>query len=251
MNVFVKRKQETTYAAIYMLIMAAAMFTTYHIFGYNYKSPDIVRVLVYFEALMTVFTVSVYKKFFQGQAFGKLRLTGSLIIYSFIMVVVLFLYIKSKAFEENRELLTFILTTNIFVGFSEELMYRGIVLPGLLKRYERLKAVMISAFMFSLLHSVNILGGFEVTTMLMQLVTTFIYGLFAGCLFLQIKSIVPLMMYHALWDTVIMSETFICQYPRIIFLVMVVEIIITIVCLMKMYNKPDKSLPNPQIKQNI
>ena len=251
MNKFVKGNKEIVYATIYTLIMAVAMFTAYYICGYSYENTGIVRVLVYFEALMTVFAVYTYKKSGKGQAFGKLQFTGTLIIYSLIMLGVFLFYLKSRAFYENRELLSFILITNIFVGFSEELMYRGIVLNGLLKRYGRLKAVITSAGLFSLLHSVNVLGGFEGTAMLTQLVTTFIYGLFAGCLFLQIKSIVPLIIYHALWDTIIMSRMFICQHPEIILLVIVMEIVIAIVLLVKMHIRPDKNLSDSQIKHSI
>ena len=231
------RRNECKYAFIYTVIMAIAMYTANRIFDYNYANSEIVRVLVYFEGLMTVYTILVYIKNYRGQATGKFRLTSSFVIYALSIGFVTFLYLKDKGYQENQNLFTFIIATNIFVGVSEELMYRGIVLVGLMKEYGDLKAVIISAVLFSLLHSVNTLGGFDTISVLLQLLTTFVYGIFAACMYLQIKSVLPLMLTHALWDTLIMSKNFIYHNPHIILLMLLVELSISAISLVRIYNK--------------
>ncbi|MFD3156834.1 CPBP family intramembrane glutamic endopeptidase [Haloimpatiens sp. FM7330] len=67
------------------------------------------------------------------------------------------------------------------------------------------KAIIISAVSFSLLHSVNIFGGNSVSSTIMQIIFTFIMGLCFAPLALKVKNLYPLIIFHWLWDFVLIA----------------------------------------------
>ncbi|MEN0052920.1 MAG: type II CAAX endopeptidase family protein [Mucilaginibacter sp.] len=72
----------------------------------------------------------------------------------------------------------------------EEILFRGMVLKGLLKNYAPLKAILISAIFFSLIH-LNPWQAFP----------AFFGGLFLGWVFYKTRSIIPGMIIHATINT--------------------------------------------------
>lgn len=57
-------------------------------------------------------------------------------------------------------------------------MFRRVLFVSLLKQSDLASAVIDSAIIFSLLHSINVLGGLPFGQMLIQLIMTFIAGIF-------------------------------------------------------------------------
>ncbi|MBS9784115.1 CPBP family intramembrane metalloprotease [Candidatus Gracilibacteria bacterium] len=94
--------------------------------------------------------------------------------------------------------------TTFLVGFSEELVYRGVVFSTFLKD-NKVKAILVSAVIFSLLHAVNILAGTDIIVIGAQLFMTFIAGLFFAFVRLKIENIIPIMLYHWAWDFVLIG----------------------------------------------
>lgn len=69
-----------------------------------------------------------------------------------------------------------VLVLTICVGIGEELAYRGVVLNGLGARLPLVAAVYLTAVLFGLLHSVNVLAGLSVFQAVFQVVFTSIAG---------------------------------------------------------------------------
>jgi membrane protease YdiL (CAAX protease family) len=117
--------------------------------------------------------------------------------------------------------------TIALVGFSEELMWRGLVLFQFtrietvqrvlsqlfekliargLARYDSSKfinnalGVFVSAVLFSLFHAVNAIGGYAPSAVVYQIIGTSAFGVVFGALALRLPSIRPLMALHFLWD---------------------------------------------------
>ncbi len=128
------------------------------------------------------------------------------------------------------------------VGVSEELMFRGIVvLHGALKDTSVIKSVIISAIVFSLLHSINVLGGNSLQEMIMQLGFTFVMGMFLGLIILKVNSLIPLIIFHWLWDFSLISSNIINSQNAIINILtgfhFYFEIIAMLVLLVLVYRK--------------
>ena len=188
----------------YIAIMAVGMFTAGHIFGITYGEPRMVYVLVGFELVMSLFAIVMARRIFGHWhcGFGPIDWRGMWwLVPNFLIMAALFAALGSGTIMVSGLVLT-VIVTMILVGFSEELMFRGIVLKGALSEVSVPKAILISAALFSSLHAVNVLAFVPLDGMVQQLVLTFVFGLAMACFALRVNSLVPLMVFHALWDMV-------------------------------------------------
>lgn len=83
--------------------------------------------------------------------------------------------------------------------------FRRILFRGLLSREVFLKAVLLSAIGFSLLHFVNIFAEMPISQMLMQLMMTFIAGLYYLLMYVYTKNIYLMIVEHWFWDYILLS----------------------------------------------
>ena len=92
------------------------------------------------------------------------------------------------------------------VGFIEEMLFRSVILPLMLRKWGHTQkgiylAVMLSSVIFGLLHLLNVIMGRRT---LLATGTQIIYGLFFGVFFtacfLRNRSIWPVILTHALFD---------------------------------------------------
>ena len=96
--------------------------------------------------------------------------------------------------------LGFIIINTLLVGFSEELMFRGILLHGALSRFSVIAAVAICAIMFGAVHALNgVLTGDFVAASAQALQAT-LFGVWIAALRLRLNSIWPVIVIHTLWD---------------------------------------------------
>lgn len=203
------QKKSIIATLIYIAIMGLGMFIMYHIFGISYSDPNISDVLIFVELVLTAFVLFVNYKYFDNSGFSALDKANFKYFMPFgILIIIIFITFCTTAAWQNADISILILTlaTCILVGVSEEVMFRGIVLHSFLKITTKAKAVMISAILFSLLHSVNVLGGLDFGSMLLQLFSTFVFGIVFACICVKIKNIIPLIIYHALWDFVLIGS---------------------------------------------
>lgn len=97
-----------------------------------------------------------------------------------------------EAYAPGSESLIGFLAFNILTPIVEEIAFRGVLLRGMLKmRLRPWVAIVISAFVFALLHGTN-----------MQLLTIFIPGIILGWLYWHTKSIVPGMIVHIMNNSI-------------------------------------------------
>lgn len=236
-----KKKIGIVSAIGYIAIMSIAMFIIGYVYNLNYNKPEIVRVLVYFEVVMTLYSVYIYMKFFGGTAFKKLKITPTFVIFSLVILSMFIIYLTTGDFKGHGSILPLVVITTLLVGVSEELMFRGIVLSAFLEKENTVKAIIGSALLFALLHSVNILGGLPVKEMLTQLFSSFVYGVMTGCFRIRIKNIFPFMIYHFLWDMMLITSSFVD--PSIViftFLISFLELAFAIILLISIARENKK-----------
>ncbi|MGL4762334.1 MAG: lysostaphin resistance A-like protein [Sarcina sp.] len=92
-----------------------------------------------------------------------------------------------------------ILLSCIYAPFIEELMYRGIILNGMLKKYPETVALIVSSTIFGIMHF-----------SLFQSINAFLIGLLIGYLFIKTKSIYLCIFIH-------FCNNFIVMYLPVIF----------------------------------
>ena len=93
------------------------------------------------------------------------------------------------------------------VAISEELMFRAILLQGMLDRYTVWPAVLMSSALFGLAHTANGLASGDVSGALWQAVAATLQGIGYAAIRLRTRSIWPMVLVHGLWDYALVTAT--------------------------------------------
>jgi uncharacterized protein len=111
------------------------------------------------------------------------------------------------AISTINDLLIFILINFLILFilefFTEELLFRGYLLNKLIFNLSEIKGILISSFIFGLWHlPISIwLIGFDPIRTTIYIFNMFLLGSIFASLFLESKSLIPVAIFHALWNT--------------------------------------------------
>ncbi len=95
-------------------------------------------------------------------------------------------FIKDMFGEMGRKDIYTFLTVVVVAPVLEELLFRGVILDGFLKRYNANKSILVSAFLFGLIHFIP-----------WQAFPAFLIGIFLGWLYWRTRSIILCIFLHA------------------------------------------------------
>lgn len=98
------------------------------------------------------------------------------------------------------DLLMLIFVSTIFVGLSEETMFRGIIFQALRTRVKLWPAMIWTSVLFGSVHILNALTTGDVFNALLQAFTATLSGFAFMAILVRTGSIWPAIIYHALWD---------------------------------------------------
>ena len=115
----------------------------------------------------------------------------------------------------------------LFIGFSEEILFRGFLLRTLEKDSVR-TAILVSSLTFGLGHIVNLLNGAEVLPTVLQIVYALAIGLMLSVFAVKTGNILPCCIFHAVFNALgaLSNEAAVTDTSRI-----VICVIITVVAL--------------------
>jgi len=97
-------------------------------------------------------------------------------------------------------LMLMILLSTIFVGLSEETMFRGILFQALRTRLKLWPAMIWTSVLFGSVHILNALTTGELLNAMLQAFTATLSGFAFMAILVRTGSIWPAIIYHALWD---------------------------------------------------
>ncbi len=92
-----------------------------------------------------------------------------------------------------------------FIGIGEELVSRRVLFIGLLKEYRFAKALLVSSAVFGVLHGLNVFSGMPIKQAFIQVIMTFIAGVFLTLMYDYTKSFYLVAFQHWLWDYLLLS----------------------------------------------
>jgi len=173
---------------------------------------------------------------------------GSFIIYGIIVFIGAnllgnFIFAPELLFGDPNPLIPGFFSYGWFIwifmlqpGIWEEVAFRGVMIPMLLKKYSKITGIIISSIFFGLAHAFNainvLLSGGNIITVLFQVIYTFFLGLLLGYLFIKTNSLIPSIIVHYLINTVglILSITQIDTVIQLmIFMIVFIGILPTII----------------------
>ncbi len=91
---------------------------------------------------------------------------------------------------------------SLFVAINEEVIFRGFVLKGLLRKSGTVTAVLLSSFAFGLLHLLNLLEGGEPVLIGAQIISAMGIGAVLAAVTLRSGSLWPAIVLHFLADVI-------------------------------------------------
>ena len=94
----------------------------------------------------------------------------------------------------------FAVVSMAFVGFAEEMIFRGFLFKAMLKDGSVKTAVIVSSVTFGLGHILNLFTGNELTETLIQVVFAVAYGFLVTTAFYKSGSLLPCILSHSIFD---------------------------------------------------
>lgn len=189
--------------ATYLGIVAAGLALIHQIDGATFGTPDILRRFWLVELILTALTLFVALRYFgwAGAGFGRLNVSALIWVLPAYAVLAVMLWDVWPALTGFSGGFLFLLTlTTLLIGFSEELMFRGILLRGAMTKLSVIQAMMLSALAFSVLHVFNGFAGQSLDNTLQHLAFTFLIGFALAPIALKLGNLWPLIIWHWLWN---------------------------------------------------
>jgi membrane protease YdiL (CAAX protease family) len=134
----------------------------------------------------------------------RLTWLATLILAIYVLLVNIYAYFGEVSFEP-ASLFTqdaqAIFLRSIQVGFVEEVVFRGIILYGLIRIWGRSKrgrvaAIAVQAVIFGLPHALQILAGVDTASAVSNVLATVIFGVWVGAFVVSAGSLWPAIVLH-------------------------------------------------------
>lgn len=221
--------------SIYMAIMGLGLFISKNIFKTPYNSPDFSEKFLMFMAILALLVLYHWIKNKKGLVLSTSNKPSYFISSILFVPVTLFgIYSVFSNFSLNISFFVLIVDT-ILIGIAEEIMYRGILIGDMTKRFHPMIAIILSSILFCALHILNIIGGLSTSEVINQMVSTFVMGVFLGAMYIDTKNIVLPIIFHSFWDYILLSGIMekVDFMPILLIGVYVAEIVISLVIFIK------------------
>ena len=155
------------------------------------------NVVVAFLFLVAVILVAGWRdlKFVAPKPMSSLRIMWLPALY-----IVAFLGLAAVIGLPPPGLMLMIFLSTIFVGLSEETMFRGILFQALRTRVKLWPAMIWTSVLFGSVHILNALTTGELLSAMLQAFTATLSGFAFMAILVRTGSIWPSIIYHALWD---------------------------------------------------
>ncbi len=131
----------------------------------------------------------------QGPQPGTLR-----VIWPWLLFLALFAANALTAGLPPATVTLFILANTALVGWSEEVMFRGIILRGLHRSFGIWAAILGSSLAFGAIHVLNVFLTGDLRGALLQAAAAFLSGVFLTAVRLRTGSLWTGIVLHGLWD---------------------------------------------------
>lgn len=193
-----------------------------------------------------IFSVLILMFFSKNKLFVEYGLCKSaiepkkLLYYIPLVILCLLNVVTGMRIQATVPVIIFECLSMLFVGFLEEIIFRGFLFKAMAK--DNLKtAVIVSSLTFGIGHIVNLLNGAEIVSTLCQIVGAVGFGFMCVTIFIKSKSLLPCIITHSVFNmlSVFTAET--DMFADII--ISAVMFVITVgYAIFLHYNCPDKAI---------
>ena len=226
--------------AVYMMIMGVGLYICNRFLNTPYNSTEFSRKFLPFMIILAVLVLCYgIKNIKELTLRSESKPNYGFSALLFIPVVGFGLYSIVRGFSPDLAFVILIIDTAL-IGIAEEGMYRGILLGAMAKKMNSLLAILLSSALFCALHLLNVIGGLSVSELIGQLGSTFVMGVFLGAMYLDTRKILFPIIFHSLWDYILLSGSLeeVQIIPIVLIGVYVLEVFISLIIIIKLLRNP-------------
>jgi membrane protease YdiL (CAAX protease family) len=129
------------------------------------------------------------------------------IFWILVVIVILANLFAGNISSLDTTFVAYALIATALVGYSEELLARGLLLQGArASALTEVRVFIVTSVVFGLLHGLNIVNGQAVETTIQQIVFSALFGGVLYTIFRKTGFLVVLMILHALWDFSLLTQ---------------------------------------------
>ncbi|AXY26228.1 CPBP family intramembrane metalloprotease [Suicoccus acidiformans] len=227
---------------LYNTIMAIGLFVCNYFWNTPYTSDNFSRKFLVFMTLLAILALYhglKHKSELTLSNKSKASYIPSMIL--FVPVVGFGIYSMITGFSPTLTFLILVIDTAL-IGIAEEGMYRVILLGSMVRKMHPVLALVLSSLLFCLLHVLNLIGGLSVSEVISQLGSTFVMGMFLGAMYLETKKPIFPVIFHSLWDYIILSGSLetLSFMPIALVGTYAAELLITLIIVIKLIKKKNQ-----------
>ena len=207
-----RRKRIMVFWIFILLLLALIVRVPFVLlFGEPFEKTPLIYLIVL--TMIVIEKTDVVAFGFKSQNIGKSLLSGLIFYLVFAGSMLSIQYSLVYAFTgqatvESFNLLFFLFAMpfhTLCVGISEEGLFRGYMQSHLEKVFTVRKAILIQAILFGIWHFVWNLYPLNVWGMTEYILSSLFWGLVVGYFYSKAKSLVPVVLIHGLWNSVIVG----------------------------------------------
>ena len=164
------------------------------------------------QLISSGYIVYIIKKFYKLEDIGFSKIKKDKLVwfvpYIFILIPMLYKFIegiyKNISYFNSTTLISIVLILigTVIAGFSEEIMFRGMLLNTL-----KGKIHLISSLGFSVMHITTIFAGNTLIQALVNVIASSLLGFAFVPLAIILNNILPLAIFHTLWNFIIIASS--------------------------------------------
>jgi membrane protease YdiL (CAAX protease family) len=158
-------------------------------------APSLAAAALFLLAVVVLFRWVREVGLAQGPQRGTLR-----VIWPWLMFLALFTASVLNAGFPPASVILFILANTMLVGWSEEVMFRGVWLRGLHRSFGIWVAILGSSLIFGAIHVLNVFLTGDLKGAVIQAMAAFLSGVFLAAVRLRTGSLWTGIVLHGLWD---------------------------------------------------
>lgn len=169
------------------------------------------------QLISSGYIVYIIKKFYKLENVGFSKINKDKLIW-FVPYILILIPMVYKFIEEIYKNTSYFNSTNlisivlIFIGtviavFSEEVMFRGMLLNTLKRKISLINAMVISSLGFSVVHITTIFMGKTLMEVLVNVIASSLLGFSFVPLAIILNNIWPLAIFHTLWNFIIIESS--------------------------------------------
>lgn len=168
------------------------------------------------QAICSIYLIYIIIRFYGWKNVGFKKVNKKALIWFIphmsIIIVMMYTFVKgiySKSPSLTNEIWIILFMNFIgclLAGASEEIIFRGIMLNSFKSNKSIIKPMIIGSLGFGVIHIGTVILGMSLTDALVGTIKSCLVGLALVALTIKINSIVPAIIFHVLWNFIIMAS---------------------------------------------